>query len=462
MTIRSRTGTHRGWAVAAAVLLILVACRLAPVFVLNLGALYLRDLVLDSPSEHVMGPVSAEARVPWVVREMPLVASSSSLSTRAIWLVARTARLLEYRGASSRTIGCAWNPRACTDTVNGVRLSAAGHAALARAYADGRLSAGTPMEAEIMAWSCLTDAAGSGDTSTAQRCQSRLAAEYPVVAAALSETAVVFGEYVDELNESSGARLGAALASRNLDCRGGLGFLRRWIRRDGFQPAQFAASASLAGACPGMAEAQFYLARAADVGGRAEDAGSAYARSEAAQHPEAAFWQADFLARHAAQAADLPMSTETQRTEASRLFDAAVLPARLEDGTSMTADTLVVDEAVARTKARRASSFGAVLAHGPYVRLPYGRYRVSFFVRAGGARPSARTVRLDVREDSDSWRPYVWSRIVLGRDVDGPIYRRFDHEFTSTGEGTFSIAVVALTRDPVFFERVEVAPLGRE
>lgn len=454
MILRSSASTRVIFAAAGLVSLALVTWLLAPLFVLNLGALFLRDLALDPPSERITAAAPAETRVPWVVRAMPLVRTNARASVDGIWLVARTARMLEYRGLSSRGIGCAWNPPACADSVAGIRLSAAGHAALARAYADGRLSAGTLMDAEIIAWSCAIHAAQSGDSSTAARCRTRLAGEFRDVAVVLSEAGVVVGEFVDELSDASGARLGAALASHHIDCGGGLSFLRRWIRRDGFQPGQLAASSSLASACPDLAEAQFYVARAADVSGRPEETGAAYARSEPARHPEAAFWHADFLARHGQPIVPGPVAGSMPAD--GQQFDAAALLARFEDGTPMLADTLITDVDVAHTKARRGSAFGTVLAHGPYLRLPAGRYRVSFFVKAAGATPSARIARLDVREDSDSWRPYLAQRVLLGRDFTGSGYERFDQEFTSTGEGTFSTAVVTLTSAQVFFARVEL------
>jgi hypothetical protein len=368
--------------------------------------------------------------------------------------------MLEYRGFSSRAVGCSWIPSACFEGAAGIRLSAVGQALVVGAYVNGRLDVETPMEAELMAWSCLSDSARSGDSWTTARCRARLAGAHPEAAVILSPDGVVFGEYVDELNDASGARLGSALVARALDCQSGLSFLRRWIHRDGFQSSQLPAATSLAEGCTGLAEAQFYFARAADVNGREGEARAAYARSEAERHPEAAYWQDDFLARQGERTATGVTAIPNPRDRSPRLFSAEQLLARFEDGTPMAADTLVdVDEA-GRTKARRASKLGAVLAYGPYIGLPYGRYRVTFFVRTASASPSARIVRLDVREDSASWRSYSWSRIIHGSEINGPAYQRFDHEFTSTGEGSFSIAVVTLTNDPVFFDRVELTPLG--
>jgi hypothetical protein len=143
------------------------------------------------------------------------------------------------------------------------------------------------------------------------------------------------------------------------------------------------------------------------------------------------------------------------------VFEASGLKARYEDGMEMPSDTIVADADALHGRARRADRFGTVLAYGPYVRLPYGRYRVSLFVKARGDSLTGRIARLDVREDTDSWRPHDWSLTVRERELGRPGFQRFDHEFTSTGEGTFSIAVVTLMAGPVWFDRVELARVGR-
>lgn len=470
--------------------------RLLPALTLNLGALYLRDLAIDLPDQPIVVPTppAPASAVPWVVRALPAAGEGTASESEGTWLVARAVRLLEYRGLSSAGIGCAWNPRACTDVAGAVRLSDAGHAALAEGFASGRVRARSRLEAELLAWSCLKASSRSGDATLVERCQPRVGKGQTDAAAALSPTGIAFGEYVDELNEATGARFSAALASKTMDCRAGLGFLRRWIARDEFRGTQLTASRSLSEACPDLAEVQFYRARAADLAGVPAEASGAYALSAPDQHPEPAFWQVDFLARQGScddarsrraaflrtwpQAADpfraSPGSTRlcasaasrpdesTPHGAARRVFGAETFPARFEDGAPMSADSIEADASASGGRARRAATFGAVLAYGPYLRLPYGRYRVSFFVKARGESLTGRVARLDVREDSDVWRPSVWRRTLRGRDVDVSTYRRFEHEFTSTGDGLFSIAVVSLATSAVYFDRLELERVERD
>ena len=186
------------WIVRATLGIALIVVA-APALVLNLGHVYLRDLAMERPS----------ASVPWLVRELPLVRNSGS----GRWLTARIERLLEARGAAVM-----------------ISLAPDAPAGIGRAYADGALRPYTPMEAELLAWSCLS-------ASLTEPCRARLAKEYPETAAALSETGILPAHYVDELNTVSGARLGAALAAGAIDCQRARAFARHWVSRDWFRPA---------------------------------------------------------------------------------------------------------------------------------------------------------------------------------------------------------------------------------
>lgn len=432
--------------------------RAVPAFVLNLAALYVRDLSIALPEEPGAASPLRGARVPWGVRLLPVVRLSSRAEPAAAWTVARAARLREYRGLESATLGCAWAPELCTTAGGRLRLSDAGHERLATAYVRGGVTARSPLEGELIAWSCLTASAQAGRGSLLEACRARLVREVPAVAAVLSPAGVIMvGHYVDELTEASGGRLRAGFESRAIDCTAGLDFFRGWVRREGFLQGQLSAARSLADACSGNSEAQFYRARAADLADLDLEARDAYSRSGAERHPEAAFWQIDFLMRHRA----IPSEPDaSRRPDSVRVYRAETLLARYEDGAAMGPDTVVADATAPDGRSRRATRFGAVLAYGPYVNLPYGRYRVTFLVKAPGGSLTGRIAQLVVREDSGAWRPYAWHRTLREDDVEGSAYKRFEHEFTSSGEGTVSVAVVTLTNSEVFLNRVEVERVG--
>ena len=480
----------------AALALAPVGWWLVPVFVLNLAALSVRDLSIDLPEEAAVGPARPVSRVPWRLRFLTAVHPESRAQTEATWIAARAARLLEYRGVGSAALGCAWDVESCVTTGGRWRLSEGGHARLAAAYVRGDIDARSQFEGELIAWSCLKASSQPAHGGLAEACRARLLRQVPALGAELSPPGVVVAHYVEEWTQASGALVHAALASGALDCRGALSFLRLWIERDGFRAAELEASRSLAAGCADLPEGQFYLARAADVAGDAAEALNAYARSQPEQHAEAAFWQIDFLARQgrceeaggrleefvrrwpeasvpsrssiagraacSLSAASRFYAPSSSGGRAPRVFEAESFRTRLEDGAAMAPDTLVADSQALHGRARVAERFGAVLAYGPYERLPYGRYRVSFFVKARGESLTGRIARLDVREDSDSWRPHLWSRTVRDRDLARSGYQRFDHEFTATHDGTFSIAVVTLMNDPVYFDRVELEHVDRQ
>lgn len=444
--------------VSVALALVVATWWAVPAFVLNLAALYVRDLSIALPEEPGAASPLRGARVPWGVRLLPVVRLSSRVEPAAVWTVARVARLREYRGFESATLGCAWAPELCTTAGDRLRLSDAGHVRLATSYVRGGVEARSPVEAELIAWSCLKASAQPGRGSLLDACRARLVREAPAVAAVLSPSGVtVVGHYVDELTEASGGRLRAALESRAIDCAAGLDFLRGWVRRDGFLQAQLSAARGLADECPGNSEAQFYRARAADLAGLDVEARDAYSRSGVERHPEAAFWQIDFLLRHRA-ISSAPAASP--RANPTRVYRAEDLLARYEDGAAMGPDTIVADPDAPEGRSRRAARFGAVLAYGPYVNLPYARYKVTFLLKARGGSLTGRIAQLVVREDGGAWRPYVWHRLLRDDDVGGSAYKRFEHEFTSSGEGTVSVAVVSLTDGPVFLDRVEVERVG--
>ena len=444
--------------VGVALALVVVTWGAVPAFVLNLAALYVRDLSIGLPEDPGAASLLRGARVPWGVSLLPIVRLSSRAEPAAVWTVARAARLLEYRGLESATLGCAWAPESCVTAGGRLRLSDAGHERLASAYVRGEVKARSPLEGELIAWSCLKASAQPGRGSLIEACRARLVREVPAVAAVLSPTGVVMvGHYVDELTEASSVRLRAGLESHAIDCTAGLDFLRGWVRRDGFLQAQLFAARSLSDVCSGNSEAQFYRARAADLADLDLEASDGYQRSGAERHPEAAFWQVDFLTRHRA----IPSEPDdSPRADPVRVYRAEALLARYEDGAAMGPDTVVADPDAPDGRSRRAARFGAVLAYGPYVNLPYGRYKVTFLVKARGGSLTGRIAQLVVREDSDAWRPYMWHRILRDADADGSAYQRFEHEFTSSGEGTVSVAVVTLTDGPVFLDRVEVERVG--
>lgn len=469
---------------------LLLAAGFAPSQSVNLAHLYLleslsADAELTQPGSEA-GPVA----VPSIFGTMPFAGLHANARLKGIWAGMRYARLLERRGLSSDQVGCAWDPSTCVVAENLTRPSPSAEQALVRGFVDGRIAIRSRLDAELLALACLRVAAMPDASTLARGCRDRLAFQWPDLVPALDGTALVVGEYADELTVTSARRLADALSGDEAACGAGRAFLRSWITARGFSTDQIDAAAALVSRCQAGDELALYYARAADLAGRPADARVAYEQAGPDRHGEVAFWHAEFLIRTdtcgaAAAAVDRfsrefrsPVSAaHLQATLAARcgmaapsrsaacgdqswIWRAAELPARAEDGVALSPETIVPDAGAPSGQTRRATRFGTVLAFGPYVRLPYGQYRATFVLRAAGASLTGRVARLDVREDTNGWRPLLRSRIVRGRQIDPRGYSRFEDTFTVTGEGIVSFAVVTLTGEPVWFDRIELRPEG--
>lgn len=458
---------------------------------LNLTVLYLRDLSLSPPyllssdrlAAHRKGFLLAN-------RLLARLPSTRQTEVQMLWLSARVARQLESRGESSGEVGCAWNPAVCRQSDDNTRLYDHGHGQIAEAYAAGQIQVHIPLERELVAYSCLRALEQTTSIDAGRACLERIATAWSEMAPLAKRTGVYVARYVSELTLMSSAYLGRLMDKKVLTCRDALGFLRGWIGVDGFNVAQVEGARIAAQHCPDVPELQFYHARAADLAGFWAQARDAYEKAAPAFHPEVAFWQIDFLARSGDCAGAIASSqaylqtwpeagnglqlstglrtccTEqagcpsviTSRSCANRLlvFEAQDLYSRFAESDIRLHDNIVEDMSASGGLARRSQRFATFVAFGPYTQLPYGRYRVTFYIKAEGPVPRGKLAKIDVRVDYADWRLYFWSGEVVTSQVTGASYKAFTHEFTHTGEGYASVAVLSLTDDPVWVDRVDV------
>jgi len=424
----------------------------APVIQLNVARLPLLALATQAPLPGEAGTRGPAASVPAVMRSMPLAAYADQTRVEALWISARYARLLEFVGQASNTVGCAWDAQLCRMADGVTRLTARGHVVLAEAVARGAIGAHSRLDAEVALLSCIEATPGPDGARVRRACGQRLAVDWPEIAPALLARVPVIGSYAPELSELSARPLAQGTASPDFGCSEGLAFLRSWVHAQGVTTGQLESSRALAGRCPSSNEIRFYHARSADLAGLVDEARLEYEASGPSRHPEAAFWLADFRSRTNR---PTPVATAPCDT-ATTILEESSLPARYEDGSAMGADTIVNDPDAADGHARASTRFGTVLAYGPYLSLPHGQYTVSFLVRSSGASAAGRVVRLDVRQDNTDWRIEQVSRILQEQDLKLARYQRIAVPFTSIGQGTVSFAVVTLTASTTWFDRLEL------
>ncbi len=392
----------------------------------------------------------------------------------ALFALAVTDRQLQRAAQPLPPRACDSSPALCRVEAGRLALTGAGHAALARAAEGGQVRGHTRAEWEVLAYSCLQA------TSAAPGCRQRIAQGAPDLAPLLMGDGLYVAASVPELTQASGADLPSLLDDGHVACDDALRFLRGWVNASGFLAAQAPAAEAAAQHCAGQPELELYRARALDLAGLA--AGTAYDAAGFEQHPEAAFWRLDYLARRGqcagavaaaqaltarwpAAAGGLYLSAAWQQcahappaacTGATQVWPAEDLLAQASDGSDLGRQNIVADAAAADGQARHSSAFGTVLAYGPYVDLPYGRYRATFVLRAQPLAGYSPVARLVVRSDYADWRTYLWSTEAVSAAASGEAYRRLSYEFTHPGEGAVSVAVVALTSQPVWVDQVEI------
>ena len=471
---------------------LLLAFRAVLAGVPNLAALYWRDVSLPAPARPAVTQLAAHRHAFRATGRF--VPPSGRTAVDMLWFSTRLARQLEGRWEESAEVGCAWDPGACEQVGRNTRLSPRGHAQIATAFVQGQLEGHTPLDRELIVYSCLKVLESPGVTQAGEICLERLGARWPEMSPLATRSGLYVARHVPELTALNSVTLGQLLDQEKLTCEEALGFLRDWVRGDGFIPAQLESAGMAAAGCPDSAETQLYYARAADLASQRDQARTAYATVGPAVHPEAAFWQIDFLARSGDCAGAVANSQAYLQTwpdgeQGLRLssalraccadhggcpesvtaeicasqpmvFEAEDLLSRFAESEVIVEDNFYPDADASEGLARRSQRVHTFVAYGPYISLPYGRYRVTFYLKAEGSGAWAiypdLVARLDVRVDYTDWRTHFWSSRVFKSQAVSDDYQMLAHEFTHSGEGYVSIAVLALTDQALWVDRVEV------
>jgi len=492
-------------AVLLALVFVVLVNSLFPMLASNLAMIYLQDLSMPLPLTQGVGTTTRmvhKSSYELALQSLAWLPRSSGSDTQMLWTATRIARQLEVNGDSSRGVICGWNPDLCQPVGDNLRLSADGHLRIAMAYTAGRVIGNTVLEKELVALSCLTMVMRPAWIRVGEACLSRAAKDWPKMILAPN---ILAGRYsivtdsvdlyvardVSELNKANSVYLENLLTEEPLSCQGAIDFLRRWIALGGFSEDQTEGIRMTLDHCPGTVELWYIYAKASELAGFSVQARNYYEKAGESlnAHQEAYFGWVDFLARSGectravAKAQEyvrlwpdvgnglyLSLALTECRDKLAVLRDSypsiqSVKPCvgyqieyQAKDlsahNQGVPVDNIVSDPAASDSLARRSEQSGMAVAYGPYINLPYGKYRISFFIKAEGVALTQKVALIDVRADAVDWRSMFWRREIMGAEVTGSSYDRFSYGFVHTGEGAVSVAVISLSDNPVSVDRV--------